>query len=1067
MADRHARVALALAGLLTAAGGVAVNRAGGSGWQQFAVFAVACVFVLAGGVAGVPARWGSSGSGLRLRTADLKGRPRQLGQLELSELGVHRSSASADGYGPYVIREADRDLDDAFDSGQKLVAVAGTMLAGRTRTLAEAARRHLADSWLVWFEETPGAHVGDMVAEARRYARGWPTVLWLENADLALLSQFSGRLLDELPPGFRIVMTLDAGLLDAGVLPDEAAQVLKVPGGCVRLGVITAAERERLAAQRVYAEIARAPDHEPVLMGQLMVSLDQITDALRTPGDDATCRIAVLHAAVDWQRAAVPQPLTRTVIEKLCRDGYWRQMTTRGADAELSPKRFRATLKNLLATAPGDGPPLLEEVYYGNARHLRPSRLLTAVADDPRRPPGWAVSEILWNYLDQALDDPQRMSVGLTACTRGDYRHARRILDPLGPAGVPAEIVFRIADAAREAGEDTAARTWYADASATGHGDWAPRAMYSLGVLEDQQGRIEDARAWYAKAAATGHPDMAPLAMYKLGALEQRQDRLDEARAWWARAIATRHPDQAPAAMYSLGVLEDQQGRIEDARAWYAKAAVTGHPDQAPLAMYSLGVLENKQGRIEDARAWWADAAATGYPGTAPLAMYSLGVLEDEQGRVEDARSWYARAIATGHPDQAPHAMYNLGVLERRQGRIEEARTWWARAIATGQPGTAPTAMYNLGVLENKQGRIEAARDWWARAAATGHTDQAPQAMYNLGVLENKQGRIEAARAWYARAIATGHPDQAPQAMVNLGVLEGQQGRMEKARAWWARAIATRHPDMAPRAMFNLGVLEQRRDHIEDARAWYARAIATGHPEQAPQAMVNLGVLEGQQGRIQEARAWYAMAIATGHPDMAPKATYNLGTLENERGRIEDARAWWARAAATGHPHQAPLAMHNLAALEQQQGRIEDGRDWYARAIATGHPEQAPRAMVNLGVLEGQQGRMEKARGWFARAIATGHPDMAPRAMFNLGVLEQRLDHVEQARDWWAKVIETGHPAVARRAQELRDELQRNQQVFQQADKFKKYGNRFVTADFAQPLAGAESAADSSDDEST
>jgi hypothetical protein len=41
-----------------------------------------------------------------------------------------------------------------------------------------------------------------------------------------------------------------------------------------------------------------------VLMGRLMVSLDVITAAIETPDEDAKCRAAVLHEAVDWQRAA-------------------------------------------------------------------------------------------------------------------------------------------------------------------------------------------------------------------------------------------------------------------------------------------------------------------------------------------------------------------------------------------------------------------------------------------------------------------------------------------------------------------------------------------------------------------------------------------------------------------------------------------------------------------------------------------------------------------------------------------------------------------------------------------
>jgi hypothetical protein len=340
---------LASGGVLTTATGVAVNRVGGSGLQQAVAFAAACAFSIA---AGAVALRGNSGSGLRLQTADDQAHPRQLGDAELGELGVHWSRATADGYGPYVERDADRELDDVVRGGQSLVAVTGAALAGRTRTLAEAARRHLEDSWLVWFDR-PGTRLADMVAEAQRLARGGPVVLWLENADLTPLEQLSSRLLDELPPGFRVLMTLDMALMDAGVLPAEAAQVLSAPGACARLGPITASEREQLIAEPAYAEIAAASADEP-LMGRIMVSLDRVTHALETSDAESICRVAVLHAAVDWQRAAVPEPLTTKVIEDLYHNGYWQELARRGPDAVVSRSGFRQAIKDLLA--PGSAP---------------------------------------------------------------------------------------------------------------------------------------------------------------------------------------------------------------------------------------------------------------------------------------------------------------------------------------------------------------------------------------------------------------------------------------------------------------------------------------------------------------------------------------------------------------------------------------------------------------------------------------------------------------------------------------------------------------------------------------
>jgi hypothetical protein len=145
MARKRARWSLVLVGALTAAGGVAVNGVGGSTTQQVAVFAAACAsFALAG----VASRWGNDGSRLVLRTADARGQPRLLADVELSELGVHWSTAATDGYGTYIERDVDRMLDEVITSGQVLTAVSGATLAGRTRTLAEAARRNLEGSWL-------------------------------------------------------------------------------------------------------------------------------------------------------------------------------------------------------------------------------------------------------------------------------------------------------------------------------------------------------------------------------------------------------------------------------------------------------------------------------------------------------------------------------------------------------------------------------------------------------------------------------------------------------------------------------------------------------------------------------------------------------------------------------------------------------------------------------------------------------------------------------------------------------------------------------------------------------
>lgn len=294
--------------LLAVAGGVAVNRVGGSVRSQLIWFFVAFLLMLAAGL--VQLKSNARDHELKLLAVDAKGGPPLLGDVTLGDLGVHWPHVREDGYGPYVIRDVDAALDEVVQSDQALVIVSGAALAGCTRTLAEAALRYEEKSLLLWFEDIPRARLSDLIAAACRQARGRPAVLRLENPELELLSQVSAGLLRDLAPGLRIFMSIDAGLVNAGVLPADAVALLSAPDVSVELGLISATERERLASIPAYHAISRAYDDQPVLIGRLMTSLGPLIEALQIRDEDAVCRVAVLHAAVDWQRAGVPQLLT-------------------------------------------------------------------------------------------------------------------------------------------------------------------------------------------------------------------------------------------------------------------------------------------------------------------------------------------------------------------------------------------------------------------------------------------------------------------------------------------------------------------------------------------------------------------------------------------------------------------------------------------------------------------------------------------------------------------------------------------------------------------------------------
>jgi TolA-binding protein len=89
--------------------------------------------------------------------------------------------------------------------------------------------------------------------------------------------------------------------------------------------------------------------------------------------------------------------------------------------------------------------------------------------------------------------------------------------------GVAAEAPMRLGEAHRAHGDSQAARDVLEEAIATGHPDWAPRAMMMLGnILEYQFRDYDGARAMFQAAIATGHPQSGPEAMFLLGHLLER-----------------------------------------------------------------------------------------------------------------------------------------------------------------------------------------------------------------------------------------------------------------------------------------------------------------------------------------------------------------------------------------------------------------------------------------------------------------------------------------------------------------------------------------------------------------
>ena len=840
---------------LMVAVGVAINQVLNSRVWSWPWFAAALVFAAATVVVD---RWVKAaeeprailGPGL----TDAKGRPLLISQATPVQLGVHPSQFGGSGDSPYIARDADDTLAGAMQSGdRRLVIVQGPRLAGATRLLAHAAQSHLAGHLALAFVADPRLTLPQVLAEARRVARGRDAVLWLDGVTPIQLGHLELGLLEDLPAGLWVLATVHGNYFGKFQVPETLRAQLEQKAVVVTLGVISERERDALLAAPAYGPLgpALAADAD-LLMGRLMVALEQIQDALavgRT--EESAGQIALLQAVTDWYRAEVPTLLTRRVLERDLYPAYRSAARGHAGHQPVSATGFERALAWATVKSSSKQPQLVDVERVGQHRRYVPHPLLPVVADDAGQPGSWPVAPALWEYANQSLAEDARRDVGYAALERGAYAFARRLLDH----------------------DDTKI---------------APAALYEVADWLNDQGSIAGARRWYERVVSTDDPDLAPVAMVDLGLLEADQGRFDEARHWLRRVVDGGYGAESQRAMAVLGAIERQRGNVAGARDWWERAVADGDGPYAPQVMTDLGMLAREEGDLNAARGWWEQAAATEHEHYAPYAMNALGELGVGLGDRAAARRWWEQAAASEDNDEAPQAMINLGVLAREEGDLNAARGWWEQAAATEHEHYAPYAMNALGELAVGRGDRAAARRWWEQAAASEDSDQAPMAMVHLGGLARLENDRLSARRWFQQAAASGHHDQAPMAMIGLGMLEKAERRLDLARSWYKRVIALGHVDQSPLAMVMLGILENDEGHPDEARRLLEQVLAVGRPGSAPLATFSLAGLEGSHGNIDQARHWYGMLINSGGPLMYP-AKQSLAALE--RGDSDSRRA--------------------------------------------------------------------------------------------------------------------------------------------------------------------------------
>lgn len=226
------------------------------------------------------------------------------------------------------------------------------------------------------------------------------------------------------------------------------------------------------------------------------------------------------------------------------------------------------------------------------------------------------------------------------------YRQAIASPDP----GVAAEALTGLGEAHRAHGDYQAARNVLEECIATGHPDWAPRAMVMLGnMLEYQLRDYDGARAMFQAAIVTGHPESGLEATFMLGHLLQRTGDDDGAQAIYQHLADSESAGCRGRALCQLASLLQRRGDNGEAKAaWQQVLDTEPAGDYAQEALSGLLNQLGSEGDLDGLRAAHQAGMAAGNP-WAPYALVVIGHVLKDRGDLDGWRDDWQQAIDAGY----------------------------------------------------------------------------------------------------------------------------------------------------------------------------------------------------------------------------------------------------------------------------------------------------------------------------------------------------------------------------------------------------------------------------------
>ncbi|HSQ69428.1 MAG TPA: tetratricopeptide repeat protein [Steroidobacteraceae bacterium] len=296
-------------------------------------------------------------------------------------------------------------------------------------------------------------------------------------------------------------------------------------------------------------------------------------------------------------------------------------------------------------------------------------------------------------------------------------------------------------------------------------------------ALLSATGRDEEARAMLTPYV-TGET-VIPGALYTLGMLELQQDRVEVAESLFQQLLST--GAQSYDALYFLGVIAEKRGDEEAALRYFSRVEDGG---RALSARQRVAAISAERDGVEAGLGQLEEFAAT-QPELAPEIVAAQAGLLSSLGEDERALATLDAGVAR-FPDSLDLRLARVFLLERSR-RIDEAIRD-LRELLARRPGDA-MVQNALGYTLADHGRsLDEARELIASAL-----EQMPDSaavLDSMGWVLFRQGLLADSLRYLERASSLGSD---PELELHLGEVQWAMGREGEARRTWAEALE-RHP---------------------------------------------------------------------------------------------------------------------------------------------------------------------------------------------------------------------------------------------------------------------------------